>query len=147
MDEGTSCEVLHMDGDSSQILQMVRLGTDENGETIIFVQPEDKNEAILSYQTQEDDCLKDMSQEEEMISEEGSSSKVVVNLCNKMEDEEMMTDDEMSSDDEDIPRRRCVVCLRRARFTEDIFDSSKQLLYNIDVLIAHLNIEVLYFGS
>lgn len=47
-----------------------------------------------------------------------------------------------SSDDEEIPTRRCVVCLRRRRFTEDIFDSSKQLYYNIDVLIAHLNIEV-----
>lgn len=51
-------------------------------------------------------------------------------------------EDDSSSEDEDIPTRRCVVCLQRKRFTENIFDTSKQLYYHIDVLISHLNIQV-----
>jgi hypothetical protein len=52
-------------------------------------------------------------------------------------------DDSVTTDDDDESKfRRCIVCLKRQRFTEDIFDSSKQLYYHIDVLIAHLNIQV-----
>ncbi len=57
----------------------------------------------------------------------------------KEEDGEINSSDE---EDEEIPTRRCVVCLRRRRFTEDIFDSSKTLYNHIDVLITHLNLEV-----
>ncbi|ODM92374.1 B-cell lymphoma 6 protein [Orchesella cincta] len=57
---------------------------------------------------------------------------------------------ESDDDDTNTPVRKCIVCLRRRRFTEDIFDGNnatpnnaptkQQLLQHMDVLIAHLNI-------
>jgi len=57
-------------------------------------------------------------------------------------DDDAVSTDSSDGDDE-TKFRRCVVCLRKQRFTEDIFDSSKTIYYHIDLLIAHLNIHVI----
>lgn len=66
--------------------------------------------------------------------------------------EDVVSDSE--DDGEGPPIRKCVVCLRRRRFTADIFDTNSEtsggpgkqpLLQHMDVLIAHLNIPVSIF--
>lgn len=69
--------------------------------------------------------------------------------------------EDMVSESEDEgeggPLRKCVVCLRRRRFTADVFDPNQetilpggfgrqhQISQHIDILIAHLNIPVIHF--
>ena len=57
---------------------------------------------------------------------------------NSAESEESLSE----SAGEDCAARKCVVCLRHRKFTEDIHDSQKQVYHHVDVLLAYLNIQI-----